>query len=253
VLALDRDKGEGIAEHQQVGRQVGQEAEHDHGRRVDRLPGRAQGVPRVIELDHQKWQQGEPGKARRRGQTSEQPRKQPALPSRCEHCAEGEEKGGRPIGGALAQVLPRPVRRPFHTGGGCYLVEQDGGDHAGNVADQQRRGAGGEAGRGDGADQGRIQREEGDQVARIAGRAIPVGGEVEVVLRVPAVPNAPEGGERIGSSPEFGQGQDHDHRLDHQRQDEDAQPGSDSIWTEPPNWKGSGTIATQRLAGRRAE
>ena len=53
VLALDRNEGERIAEHDQVGREVGQEAEHDQHRREDRLPEGVQRVPRVKELEHE--------------------------------------------------------------------------------------------------------------------------------------------------------------------------------------------------------
>ncbi len=256
-----------------IGQQVGQEAEHDQGRRNDRLPDRAQRLARVKELDEKKGQQREPGKARGGRQTAEQPRKQPALPSRREHRAEREraeegfritdqqevggreddKEGSRPKGGVLPQVLTRTNRRPFHTGGGCDLIQQDGGDHARDIADQQRGGTGRQAGRGDGTDQGGVEGEEGDQVACIAGRAVTVGGQVEVVLRVPVVPGAPEGSQGIGAGSELGQREADQHDLDQQRKEDQAQPGPDSIGSQPHNWKSSGSIATQRPTGRRAE
>src|SRR4029077_9392901 len=151
-----------------------------------------------------------------------------------------DEEGGCPKGGVLAQVLASD------------LVQQDGGHYAGDIADQEGGGTRGESGRGDGADQRWIEGEEGDQVACIASRAVTVGGEVEVVLRVPVVPGATEGGQGIGRGPEFDQGEGDEHGLDQKGQQQQAQPRPHSIGVEPPDWKCSGTIATQRLAGRRA-
>ena len=55
------------------------------------------------------------------------------------------------------------------------------------------------------------------------------------------------------TSAEFDQGEGDNRHLDQQREQHQAQPGSESIGGEPPDREGSGTIATQRLAGRRAE
>ena len=73
------------------------------------------------------------------------------------------------------------------------------------------------------------------------------------MLRVPVIPGAAQGGEGIGTSPEFDQGEGDNHHLDQQREQQQAQPRSESIGGERPDREESGTIATQRLAGRRAE
>src|SRR5437870_13389312 len=90
VLALHADEGERIAEDEQVGQKVGQEANHDQRWREDHLPRFAQRSPRVNELDDEKWEQREPGEAGGGGEASQHPRNQPTLPSRREDRAEGE-------------------------------------------------------------------------------------------------------------------------------------------------------------------
>src|SRR5207248_8365876 len=112
-----------------------------------------------------------------------------------------DKEGGRPEGGVFAQLLTLINRRPFHTGGGCYLIEQDGGDHAGQVANQEGGAAGRQAGCRDGADQGWVEGEKGDQVACIARRPVAVRGKVEVMLRVAVIPGAAQVGGEIGTAP----------------------------------------------------
>ena len=258
--ALYREEGEGVSKHNKVGDQVGDQPQHDQQRRDDRPPHTVQDVPRGIELDQQGGEQGQPGQAGRRRQTAEHPGRQPALPAGRQHRTEGEraedclrvanqeeigggedgKESGRPKGRTLTAIL---------TGD---FIQEDRRHHSGDVADQQRSGAGRQSGGGQCSDQRRVQREEGDQVAGIAGGGVTVGGEIEVVLGVPLVPGLAQDGERVGASPELEQRQAGQQDFHQQGQEQQAQPGRKPLRRPLWNSRAWGRIST-RPAGRLTE
>src|SRR6266699_2865446 len=79
---------ERVAEEQQVGEEIGDEAESDEQRWDDQLPEAAQGAPRRQQLDRKEGEQREPGEPRCRGQPAQQPRPEPALVARGQHGTE---------------------------------------------------------------------------------------------------------------------------------------------------------------------
>ncbi len=87
------------------------------------------------------------------------------------------------------------------------LIKKDRRHHPGDVTDQQRRGAGRQSGGSQHSDQRRVQREEGDQVAGVAGGGVTVGGEIKVVLGIPLIPGLAEDGQRVGACSELDQRQ----------------------------------------------
>ena len=134
-----------------------------------------------------------------------------------------------------------------------HLIEEDGGDHARDVADQQGCRPGRQSERRHRADQRRIEREEGDQVPGIADRSVTVSGEVDVVTGIPLIPGLAECGQGVGGGAELDQGQRNEHGFDQQRERKETEPGADPVRREPGDRQTWRTIATRRPAGHVTE
>jgi len=212
------------AQHQQVGHQVGGEPERDQQRWQQRLPDRVQDSAGEIQLDHDRGKQRQAGESGRRGQAGEHPRGDPTPAAGLQHGTEGE-RTKEPFGVADHQKVGRrkdreesrcPEGRLLRLIRSRQLVERDRRHHARHVADQQRRQPGGQPDRGQCVDHGRIEREEGDQVASVTAGGVTVRREVEIVGGIPLVPLTAKGGQRIGVGAVSRQGQRDQQSLDQQ-------------------------------------